>query len=85
MFYKAIVVGGVSIVANQDPEQLEIPQQLEMLGLDTLGFRFSAYLQSSSRFRYSSTSVFGQSRHTRWWRRKAASDPQGDVPTRYLE
>jgi hypothetical protein len=47
MFYKAIV-GGVPIVADQDPEKLEIPQQLKMLGLDTLRFRFSAYLQSET-------------------------------------
>jgi hypothetical protein len=46
MFYKAIV-GGVPIVTDQDPEKLEIPQQLEMLGSDSLGFRFSAYLHAA--------------------------------------
>jgi len=44
--FKKAIIGGVSVAADRDPAQLEIPQQLKELSADVMGSRFSANPQS---------------------------------------
>jgi hypothetical protein len=50
--FKKSIVGGVPIVADRDPAQLEIPEQSKLVSSSIMGSRFSADLQSASRQGY---------------------------------